>query len=185
MHNPQDLYYGRLPRYRLSELGRKQARAAAEALTGAPLSAIYSSPLLRTRQTAQFIQQLQPPGVPLRVSALLLEVNTPHDGRPVSEMEATGWDLYSGLDARYEQPAGVLARALRFVEIMRERRPGQNIAAVTHGDLIAFLSLWAQDQPLEYKRHMAYPQPGSLTTLFFSGSGAEKPAFTYLEPAVR
>ena len=48
------LYYGRLPNYRLSDVGMQQARQAGQYLAQIVpcISTLYSSPLLRTRQTA-------------------------------------------------------------------------------------------------------------------------------------
>jgi probable phosphoglycerate mutase len=40
----------------LSELGVRQAQAAAEFLTSFPIQSIIVSPLLRTRQTAEYIR---------------------------------------------------------------------------------------------------------------------------------
>lgn len=44
---------GRLPGVHLNEKGREQAKILAEKLTGAPIKAIYSSPLERTMETAE------------------------------------------------------------------------------------------------------------------------------------
>src|SRR5215213_6896136 len=41
----------------LTPLGREQARLAARALAGAPITAIYASPLRRARETAQPIAE--------------------------------------------------------------------------------------------------------------------------------
>ena len=53
VHNPQKIYYGRLPGFPLSEEGRRQAQAAAHALRARPLAAIFSSPMQRARETAE------------------------------------------------------------------------------------------------------------------------------------
>ncbi|MGP6170714.1 histidine phosphatase family protein [Microbacterium sp. A204] len=55
VHNPQRLLYGRLPHYRLSEDGRRMARAAAEYLEGLDRSvtALRCSPLQRTQESAE------------------------------------------------------------------------------------------------------------------------------------
>ena len=54
-HNPSELLYGRLPRVRLSPEGRRQAQALADFLAPRPLAAIYSSPMLRARRTADAV----------------------------------------------------------------------------------------------------------------------------------
>ena len=45
VHNPQNILYGRLPGFSLSEMGIGQAQAAGEWLADKPISAIYSSPM--------------------------------------------------------------------------------------------------------------------------------------------
>lgn len=50
--NPDGILYGRLPNFRLSDLGQKMARAAAESLDGHPVTALYASPLQRAQESA-------------------------------------------------------------------------------------------------------------------------------------
>jgi len=52
VYNPDNIFYGRLSGFRLSDNGNYQAVQAAETLNGSQLAAIFSSPLLRARQTA-------------------------------------------------------------------------------------------------------------------------------------
>ena len=52
VHNPENLFYGRRPRFRLSSLGVAQARQAARFFANRPLAVVYASPMLRARQTA-------------------------------------------------------------------------------------------------------------------------------------
>ena len=58
----------------LNEKGKKQARALALALKDEPLSAIYSSPLLRAMETANFIKVFHP-SVPLFGEPGLVEMD--------------------------------------------------------------------------------------------------------------
>ncbi|NYD67372.1 broad specificity phosphatase PhoE [Agromyces atrinae] len=57
--NPQRVLYGRLPGFGLSDLGREMAAAAADDLVarGRTVAALYSSPLERTRQSAEPISR--------------------------------------------------------------------------------------------------------------------------------
>lgn len=54
MHNPERVLYGRLPGFRLSELGHQMAAAAAADLAGrgTRFAALYASPLQRTLESA-------------------------------------------------------------------------------------------------------------------------------------
>jgi broad specificity phosphatase PhoE len=55
VENPKGVIYGRLPGFHLSEIGRRQAEAAAERLADADVGALWSSPLERAQETAQAI----------------------------------------------------------------------------------------------------------------------------------
>ena len=51
--NPDGVLYGRLPGFRLSDLGQAQAKLAAEYLAQRPVGYLVASPLERAQQTAQ------------------------------------------------------------------------------------------------------------------------------------
>ena len=188
VYNPQDVYYGRLPRFHLSHEGNGQAQAASKALHDKDLIAVFSSPLLRARQTAEVILAAHP-NLVLRKSRLLLEVHSPFDGHPASELKERGWDIYSGAPATYEQPLDVLTRAKKFVTIIRRRFAGQQVIAVTHGDLIAFLILWACEVAVNPKNKQdlrgcglkdKYPARCSITTFEFKTAAPdERPSIVY------
>lgn len=55
VENPGNVIYGRLPGFHLSELGRRQAAAAAGRLADADIGAVWSSPLERAQETAEII----------------------------------------------------------------------------------------------------------------------------------
>lgn len=191
VENPQHIFYGRLPGFRLSDRGRRQALAAADALRAQPVTALYSSPQQRAVETAAVIRAVHPT-LPVHESPLLNEVHTPFDGQPRAAMIARGWDLYTGTAAEYEQPEAVLARGQAFLAQSRASHPGGYVVAVTHGDLLAFLILWALGRPLTQaeKGSMAllgvaggYPAPASITTLTFStGRPDERPTLAYTVP---
>ncbi|MFJ2186635.1 histidine phosphatase family protein [Kitasatospora sp. NPDC087861] len=52
VHNPEGILYGRLPGYRLSELGREMAERVAEDLAGRDITHVVASPLERAQETA-------------------------------------------------------------------------------------------------------------------------------------
>lgn len=186
--NPKGIYYGRLPGFPLSERGMRQARAAGEVLRDKPLVAIYSSMLERTRQTAAEIAQWHP-HIAVVISDLLIEVHTPYEGRSFAELRAVGGDAYANCAPPYEQPAEVLARMRRFADEICLRHQGAQVAAVTHGDPIAFLVLWARNRPLiSAERTRLYQgclSRGSITTFSFAtGNPDARPPVHYLSPPI-
>jgi broad specificity phosphatase PhoE len=191
VHNPEQILYGRLPRFRLTAAGRSQAQSAGRYLNGKAIEALYSSPLLRARQTArEILDHVQSPQ--LHISTLLNEVCTAYEGRPGAEIDARNGDVYTGVAACFEQPEDVVARTRKFIRNMRRRYPGGRIAAVTHGDIITFLVLWARGMvptPRNKTRLLkagypsAYPAHASITTLtFHTVEAQERPAIDYLLP---
>ncbi len=126
VHNPDGIYYGRLPGYALSASGR---------------AAVYCSPLLRTRQTARIIADLT--GAPLHRTRLLLEVHSPLDGISFAALAARNYDLYTGAPPGFEQPPDVLRRVQRFIARVGRRHPDRAVVAVTHGDVLGTTFLWS------------------------------------------
>jgi probable phosphoglycerate mutase len=191
VHNPEQIYYGRLPGFALSDRGHREAQAAAHMLRQQPIAAIYSSPLIRARQTAQAIRTFHADAAP-GISRNLSEVYSPYDGQPRSVLDALHWDVYAGTAPPYEQPGDLLARTLHFVAAVRREHAGQHVVAATHGDVIVFLLLWAAGWPVEMrnKRQIVqlgvsdgYPAHASITTLVYRTADAgEHPAFEYIEP---
>jgi broad specificity phosphatase PhoE len=198
VENPRAVIYGRLPRFGLSALGRRQAAAAAEALSLSARSAsgsrpieldapraIFSSPMLRARQTAQNIAA-QFPELKVHISRVINEVYSPYEGGPVAMVERSHWEVYEGIPANYEQPMDVLSRALKFIAEARRKYPGECVLAVSHGDLIYFLTLWATGQALTGKKDQTrYPAHASLSSFIFEGDGLEKPAYHYYRPEIK
>jgi broad specificity phosphatase PhoE len=187
VENPKDIFYGRLPGFGLSEEGRRQAQAAAEALRDAPIRAIFSSPLLRATETADIIAASRD-DLRVELSDLLLEVHVPFDGQHISEVIKRQWDVFAGNEPPYEQPADVLRRALQFIAEVRQNYLGQEVVAVTHGDVLVFLLSWANGAPITSAQRLAmyregYALKASVTTLIYqTASEDEVPTTKYMIP---
>src|SRR5690348_3423871 len=111
VHNPNDIVYGRLPRFHLSALGEAEARGTAAALRATPLAAIYSSPQLRARQTARIIAG-QHPGLKVHVSQLLAEVLTSWQGMPNTELAERQFNFYDPLHHPTDESLEDIARRM-------------------------------------------------------------------------
>ncbi len=182
VYNPHNICYGRLPRYRLSENGRNQAAATSQILQSQGVTAVYSSPMLRARQTARIIREML--GLPMvHRSANLIESYYPFEGQPCAVVAARGWDVYTGSPPEYEQPGDIVARMTKFIRLARRKHGGGHIIAVSHGDPIAFTALWAAGLPLTVKdSHRLgrigladdYPGHAAVLSLSFNEEG-ERP----------
>ncbi|MFO7623392.1 MAG: histidine phosphatase family protein [Anaerolineales bacterium] len=187
VRNPLNVYYGRLFGFPISAIGRQQALEAAYYLKDQSIDAVYSSPQLRACETAHTIIEPHQHLI-LRISESINEVHCPFDGQPIEKLAERNWDLYTGVGPGFEQPGDVLARARQFVAHTQIGHCGQNIVAVSHGDLIAFLILWAHG--LSYtlkKREMLYQEyviPGSIHIFEFDTlKGDETSAVKYVSGA--
>ena len=184
VYNPHKTYYGRLPRFRLSKKGRAQAANTARYLLDEGVTAVYTSPLLRARQTAIIIaNQL---ALPLHTSKFLLEAYTPHDGRPLAELDQRNWDVYTDSPPEFEQPADIVQRMSHFIGIIRRKQAGGHTVLVTHADPVAWSVMWASKTEWAAKRPLRindrrqlkraglsanYPYYASVVTLQFDDEG--------------
>ena len=192
VHNPNDVIYGRLPGFRLSEKGRRQVERTADHLQDANLAVIFASPQLRAQQTAAVIQQHHP-DVEIVTEPLIDEVKSFFEGHPASEIEKRGWDLYTGVEeGDYESPSDVASRAWQFIRRVRRAYHGSHVAAVCHGDVIAFAVLRAMQEPIEIERKRTlarfgvtdgYPATATITTVSFNReTPGAVPQITYVKP---
>lgn len=182
VHNPDGVIYGRLPRFRLSADGLAQAEMTAKALAEEPITAFYTSPMLRARQTTRILAQYHP-GVPVHISESLYEVRTSWQG--------TRWaDL--GKDANLYEPKrhpddetleNIADRMEKLVRRLARRHEGEIVACVSHADpiMIAKVRLLGKDVTLENVRDPDYPERASVTCLVFHDDGTLDA--TYTSPA--
>jgi probable phosphoglycerate mutase len=124
----------------LSEAGRVQAEAAGRLLADQRLTAVWSSPLLRARETATAVAT--PQGLAVRVDDAFGEMRFGEwEGFTVDEVRARFPDLHRAWLETPDQvaPPGaetlaeVRARAIKGLEALRGAHDGQTVCLVTHG----------------------------------------------------
>ncbi|MEO8288355.1 MAG: histidine phosphatase family protein [Chloroflexota bacterium] len=172
VHNPDDILYGRLPRFGLSALGRQQADVTASVLAEEPVDVFFTSPQLRARQTLKVIAAAHP-DAPIHTSSLLAEVVTGWQGRPHSDLEGIGFNFYDNpLHPADEGLDDLWVRIRKFVGRVRRGYPGNNVVALTHGDIVHLARAGFRGLPIEIasiRLPHPYPGKGSLTRFTFSG----------------
>jgi broad specificity phosphatase PhoE len=164
VHNPEQVLYGRLPGFPLSETGWAQARCLGASLASEPLAVIYTSPLLRARQTAAAIAAHHPEAM-IRRTTLLQEVGSAWQGTPFVDF-ATDFNTFDNKrEDADESIDDILQRMLRFLDLARERHPGQTVVGVTHGDPITILRVHLKGEPITVPaiRGSAYADLCSIT----------------------
>ena len=125
----------------INERGRMQARELAQAFAGSGFSCVYTSPLGRSRETAEIIAAM-----------LLLPPPVCHDGLkernfgviqgiPKAELAELNPSLLEHIlkrnpDSRFEQGESMDACATRVLDAIMDvarQRPGERVLVVTHG----------------------------------------------------
>lgn len=130
----------------LNDAGREQAGCIAEALGPKQLAAVWTSPLLRARDTAAAIAQAA--GVELKVEERLRERNLGvMEGRTGKEVEAEFpevWEAWRALEelppeGRAEPEAEVISRVEAALFDLAAAHPGGAVAVVAHGAVLRCL----------------------------------------------
>jgi broad specificity phosphatase PhoE len=114
----------------LSAEGYREAKLAGERLADQPLAAVYSSPLLRARETAEAVAQ--PHGLPVQLVADLQEIDVGRwEGRSWQEISQTEPDDYAQFmtDATtFGYPEGEnMIQLLDRIQPAFERLMGENL----------------------------------------------------------
>ena len=149
VHNPKQIWYGRMPRFRLTDLGKKEIGETAKHLQKKSISAIYSSPLLRAKQTAEIImQQLDIPKV--KYTKDLLEIRSSLEGKTLEYMQSIHFDNYSEKYRKEtdETMEEIAARIQSFFDMVHAKHAGEHVVAVTHGDTLMIALALAQHKPM-------------------------------------
>jgi len=169
--NPQEIMTFRLPGYALNNQGRERAQEIAEFFKkNSQTTKIYSSPLLRTRQTAQIIAQSL--NLRLLINSLLIEVESPFKGmREKDYYQNHLGDIYcqkEHLLGGGEPIEQISQRMMKFVQKVLKENPNEEIITISHGDpiMIYFLSLTGQSLENIDQRKDYIPMGGIIKLIF-------------------
>jgi broad specificity phosphatase PhoE len=117
----------------LTDLGREQARLAAEGLAGCGARLVVTSPLSRAAETGRAIAEVV--GAPLEHDARLLELDYGEwDGRKFAEISDAEWQRWRN-DPSFEPPGGesLVSVGARIADFCDEHlRSEETVVAVSH-----------------------------------------------------
>ena len=187
VYNPGQIFYGRLPRFHLSALGLTEAAQTGQFLAAQPLKAVYASPLLRARQTAAVIAQ--PHQLKVSVNKLLFEVRTSRQGEPLADL--SGFNFYEPPAQPDDETLDIiLKRTQQFVKLAMSCDSGQQVAAVSHGDVVVLLHAYYCEMPIRLaslRQPNLYPQHASVTRYDWPPEGftldTTRVRVSYFQPA--
>jgi broad specificity phosphatase PhoE len=178
VHNPGGVIYGRLPHFHLSENGHQMAAAAAKDLKDRKikLEALYASPLLRTRESAEHVQEHY--GIDPTTDQRLIEPFNIFEGRKVSAKAIAlrphlAFHLRNPLTPSWgESYVSIVARMMEAIKDISASVPFGDVAIVTHQ-----LPIWMVHRHLAGARLVHDPRKrrcalSSITTIERAADGS-------------
>lgn len=183
--NPEKVLYGRLPGYRLSELGEQMAQRVGEHLAGRDVTHLVASPLERAQQTARPLAALR--GLEIHSDTNLLEATNVFEGKRVSVGDGvlrkpSAWrHLYNPFKPSWGEPYVDLAARMRVaIQDARDAARGHEAALVSHQ-----LPIWVARLDAERRRFWHDPRSrecslASITSITFEDNAIA--LISYAEP---
>jgi broad specificity phosphatase PhoE len=184
--NPKKVLYGRLPGYRLSELGVQMAKAAAESIADRDVTYLVASPLERAQQTAEPFAETF--GLPVAVDERLIESANFFEGKRVGVGDGAlrdprnWWALRDPVTPSWGEPYKEVAKRMHnALQAAREEAEGHEAVCVSHQ-----LPIWILRRSVEKVRLWHDPRKrrcslASMTSFHFEG--ARLVGVAYTEPA--
>ncbi len=186
VHNPDGILYGRLPGFRLSDTGQRQAKLVAEFLTDHDIRHVVASPLDRAQQTAAPIGAAH--RLEVATDERLIEASNRFEGLKVAVGDGAlrsprHWAKLRDpfLPSWGEPYLRIAHRMLAAAHRARLRAEGGEAVCVSHQ-----LPIWTLRRFLEGRRLWHDPRRrqcslASLTTLVFDDEHLVRVSYT--EPA--
>lgn len=150
VHNPHNIWYGRLEGFVLSERGLRQIQALADYFAGRPIQAVYSSPLTRATQTALAIAGTH--NLQVTTDEDIIESEAKLQGRPGGRRL-----LANPFNARHflnplrpswgEPYVNVRHRMNRAIHRMRKDHAGGEVVVVSHMTPLLVARLAVEQNP--------------------------------------
>jgi len=175
---------GRLAGIHLNETGRQQARAVADKLTGAPVKAVYSSPLERAIETATPIAEALNLEVTLRPNLVEMDFGEWQNKKLKGLSRLKAWKVVQGAPARMRFPQGesfaeAQHRICQELDLLaRQHDPKDMIICVSHSDPIKLAVAYYLGLPLDLFQRLTV-SPASITALAIGEMGSQLLALNY------
>jgi probable phosphoglycerate mutase len=145
---------GHLPGFHLNDFGKAQATRAARFLENVAVSAVYSSPLERTMETASIVAQKF--GLDVLKADFLKEMNFGIlQGMEKAELLADPiWQQFNTAPAEVRFPQGETAaeaqnRVVQGLNLLSQRHKEEEIVCVSHCEILRLAVAHALDIPLD------------------------------------
>jgi broad specificity phosphatase PhoE len=167
---------GRMPGVPINARGREEAARLADALAGAGIEALYSSPLERSMNTADFLARRL--GLAIHVEEAFGEIGFGEwTGATFQELDRDPrWQAYNRFRSGTRPPGGesmleVQVRAVNAMERIRNDRPQGTVAVFSHGDPIKAAVMYWLGIPFDLLERLEIG-PASVTAIKVGDWGA-------------
>ncbi len=172
VHNPEQILYGRLPDYHLSERGRGQAAAVAGWMAARDIVHVVASPLERAQETAAPIAARH--DLPVGVDEALIESRNVFQGQRVSPGDGAlrdprnWWHLRNPRTPSWGEPYREIAeRMMGALERARSAAVGHEAVCVSHQLPVETLRRAMNDKPLHHFPTRRMCGLASVTSFYF------------------
>lgn len=202
VENPEHLLYERLPGFHLSQTGVRMAQATAHYIAVNPqtnsVSAVYSSPLERTRETAgeilkalnavRAVREEDP--LELTTDERIIEAGNEFRGKRIGHGEGAlwkngNWKLVRNLwkPSWGESYQSIARRVQEFALEKVQEHPGEQIVVVSHESPIwSYRHLLETGHP-EHNMLLRHTALASITSITYDCDTKKVLSITYVDPA--
>jgi broad specificity phosphatase PhoE len=187
VYNPEQVLYGRLPGYHLSDLGRQMAERAAQFFADHDVVHLVSSPMERAQQTAAPIAARH--GLTVAIDERLIEAGNAFEGKKFGvgdgalRRPSAWWLLRNPLRPSWGEPyREVLARMNAAIADARTAADGHEAVLVSHQMPVWIARLGAEHRRLWHDPRKRQCSLASVTSLVFDGDTLV--GVDYHEPSV-
>jgi broad specificity phosphatase PhoE len=186
VHNPERILYGRLERFRLSELGARMATMAADHLADHDLTLVIASPLQRAQETAAPVAARH--DLPIETDERVIEAWSEFEGLAVAG--GKGLLRHPRLYSKMLNPAkpswgepyvDLAARVAAAVADARRRAEGHEAVIVSHQAPIWVYRLFVEGR--RFLHNPAHRECSLASLTSFTYVGEDLLSISYSEPA--
>jgi broad specificity phosphatase PhoE len=186
VNNPEGILYGRRDGFQLTDLGQRMAERVGEALADRDITLIRTSPLERTRQTAEPTAKAH--GLEIETDERVIESGNVFEGQPFGQgnriLRKPGYwkHLWNPFRPSWGEPyRSIVDRMMAAIHDARRDAEGHEAVVVSHQ-----LPIWITRLHVENRSFLHDPRRRqctlcSLTSLEFEG--ADLVRLVYSEPA--
>lgn len=187
VYNPEGVLYGRLPGFRLSELGQQMAQRLGEYFADFPITHLASSPLQRAQETMAPIAAAHP-DLTVEIDSRLIEAWNFFEGQVFGSKNRVlynpkyWWQMRNPLRPSWGEPYQQIAARMRdSIKEMARKAAGGQAVMLSHQLPIWMARCSAEGRPLIHDPRRRECDLASITSFTFIDQ--ELSLVSYAEPA--